>query len=280
MKPLIERKGMIEKDHSGLSLVQQCDVLGIHRSGLYYVPCAESEKNLAIMRLLDEQYFKTPFYGIRRLTAWLQEQGYNVNGKRVKRLMDIMGWKTIFRGYSTSKPGKGRKVYPYLLKGLVTSKVNQVWATDITYVPMRKGFMYLCAIIDVHTRYVVNWSISNTMSAEWCCEVLEEAIKVHGKPEIHNSDQGSQFTSELFTGCLKEHDVQISMDGKGRAIDNIYVERLWRSVKYEHVYLHTPADGVALYEGLSKYFTFYNRERLHQSLGYLAPEVLYKRQAA
>ena len=280
MKPLTERKGMIEKDHSGLSVVQQCDLLSIHRSGLYYVPCVESEENLAIMRLLDEQYFKTPFYGIRRLTAWLQDQGYNVNRKRVKRLMGIMGWQTIFRGYSTSKPNKEHKVYPYLLKGLVTSKVNQVWATDITYVPMKKGFMYLCAIIDVHSRYVVNWSISNTMSAEWCTEVLEQAIEVHGKPEIHNSDQGSQFTSEVFTGCLKKHDIQISMDGKGRALDNIYVERLWRSVKYEHVYLHTPADGVALYEGLSKYFTFYNRERLHQSLGYLAPEVVYKRQAA
>ena len=280
MKPLTERKGMIERDHNGLSLVQQCDLLSIHRSGLYYTPCVESEENLAIMRLLDEQYFKTPFYGIRRLTAWLQDQGYNVNRKRVKRLMDIMGWKTIFRGYSTSKPGKGHKVYPYLLKGLVTSKVNQVWATDITYVPMKKGFMYLCAIIDVYTRYVVNWSISNTMSAEWCCEVLEQAIEVHGKPEIHNTDQGSQFTSEVYIEALKKHGIQISMDGKGRAIDNIIIERLWRSVKYEHVYLHTPADGVALYEGLSKYFAFYNRERLHQSLGYLAPEVLYKRLVA
>lgn len=280
MKPLSERKTMIEKDHSGLSVVQQCDLLSIHRSGLYYTPCEESDENLAIMRLLDEQYFKTPFYGIRRLTAWLQDQGYNVNRKRVKRLMGIMGWKTIFRGYNTSKPGKGYQVYPYLLKGLAINRPNQVWATDITYVPMRKGFMYLCAIIDLHTRYVVNWSISNTMTAEWCTEVLEQAIEVHGKPEIFNSDQGSQFTSEVFTGCLKSNDIQISMDGKGRAIDNIYVERLWRSVKYEHVYLHTPADGVALYEGLNSYFTFYNRERLHQSLGYLAPEVLYKRVAA
>ena len=280
MKPLTERKGMIQKDHSDLSLVQQCDLLSIHRSGLYYIPCAESEENLAIMRLLDEQYFKTPFYGIRRLTAWLVELGYNVNRKRVKRLMGIIGWQTIFRGYSTSEPNKEHKVYPYLLKGLVISRPNQVWATDITYVPMKKGFMYLCAIIDIHTRYVVNWSISNTMTAEWCTEVLKEAIDKHGKPEMHNSDQGSQFTSEEFTKCLKGHDIQISMDGKGRAIDNIYVERLWRSVKYEHVYLHTPADGIALYEGLSSYFTFYNRQRLHQSLDYLAPEVLYKKVAA
>ena len=271
---------MIEKDHSSLSVVQQCDMLTIHRSGLYYSACPESEENLAIMRLLDEQYFKTPFYGIRRLTAWLQDQGYNVNRKRVKRLMAIMGWKTIFRGCSTSKPNKEHKVYPYLLKGLTIDKPNQVWATDITYVPMRKGFMYLCAIIDLHSRYVVNWSISNTMTAEWCTEVLEQAIQMHGKPEFFNSDQGSQFTSEVFTGCLKRHEVQISMDGRGRALDNIYIERLWRSVKYEHVYLHTPEDGTVLYEGLSNYFMFYNRQRLHQSLGYLAPEVLYRKVAA
>lgn len=280
MKPLTERKGMIEKDHCELSVVQQCDMLTIHRSGLYYTPLPESEDNLAIMRLLDEQYFKTPFYGIRRLTAWLQDQGYNINRKRVKRLMDIMGWKTIFRSSNTSEPNRQHKVYPYLLKGLTIDKPNHVWATDITYIPMQKGFMYLCAIIDIHTRYVVNWSISNTMTAEWCTQVLEQAIDAHGKPEICNSDQGSQFTSEVFTGCLKSHDINISMDGRGRAIDNIYIERLWRSVKYEHVYLHTPTDGVALYKGLTSYFTFYNRQRLHQSLGYLAPEVLYKRMAA
>ena len=271
---------MIERGHNRLSIVQQCDLLTVHRSGLYYTPCMESEENLAIMRLLDEQYFKTPFYGIRRLTAWLASQGYSINRKRVKRLMGIMGWKTIFRGHNTSKPDKQHKVYPYLLKGLLINRPNQVWATDITYVPMGKGFMYLCAIIDLQTRYVVNWSISNTMTAEWCTEVVEQAIQMYGKPEVFNTDQGSQFTSEMFTGCLKRHEIQISMDGKGRAIDNIYIERLWRSVKYEHVYLHTPADGVALYEGLSNYFLFYNRQRLHQSLGYLAPEVLYKKAAA
>ncbi len=271
---------MIEKEHSRLSLVEQCHLLGMHRSGLYYTPCAQSEENLIIMRLLDEQYFKTPFYGIRRLTAWLQDQGYAVNRKRVARLISIMGWKTLFRGRNTSKPGKGHKIYPYLLKGLRIDRPNQVWATDITYIPMKKGFMYLCAIIDLHTRYVVNWSIGNTMTAEWCREVLEQAITMHGKPEIFNSDQGSQFTSEEFTQHLKKHEVQISMDGKGRAIDNFFIERLWRSVKYEHVYLHSPADGVALYEEPSNYFTFYNRERLHQSLGYLAPEVLYRKVAA
>ena len=280
MKSIVERRDMIDKNHIQMSIAEQCHLLNIHRSGLYYKPCMESEENLCIMRLLDEQYFKTPFYGVRRLTAWLQMLGYKINRKRVRRLMGIMGWETIFRAPRTSDPDKQHKVYPYLLKGLAITRVNQVWATDITYVPMRKGFMYLCAIIDIHTRYVINWSISNTMTADWCKEVLQQAIEQHGKPEIFNSDQGSQFTSNLFTDYLEKNEIQISMDGKGRAIDNIYMERLWRTVKYEHIYLHAPADGVALYEGLQEYFTFYNTERLHQSLGYRAPESVYKQAAA
>lgn len=275
-----ERRVMITKQQSSLSVVQQCRLLNLHRSGLYYQPCKESEENLFIMRLLDEQYFKTPFYGVRRLTAWLKQQGYYINRKRVKRLMELMGWQTIYRKPNTSKPCKENRIYPYLLRGLDINRVNQVWAMDITYVPMRKGFMYLCAIIDVHTRYVVNWSISNTMTAEWCRQVAEEAIQQHGKPEILNTDQGSQFTSSVFTELLKEKEVQISMDGKGRAIDNIFIERLWRSVKYEHIYLRVPEDGVGLYEGLNDYFCFYNSERLHQSLGYKTPEVLYNKRAA
>ena len=271
---------MITKQQSSLSVVQQCRLLNLHRSGLYYQPCKEREENLFIMRLLDEQYFKTPFYGVRRLTAWLKQQGYYINRKRVKRLMELMGWQTIYRKPNTSKPCKENRIYPYLLRGLDINRVNQVWAMDITYVPMRKGFMYLCAIIDVHTRYVVNWSISNTMTAEWCRQVAEEAIEQHGKPEILNTDQGSQFTSGVFTELLKEKEVQISMDGKGRAIDNIFIERLWRSVKYEHIYLRVPDDGVGLYEGLNDYFCFYNNERLHQSLGYKTPEVLYNKRAA
>lgn len=280
MKSISERRDMIDKNHLQVSIAEQCNLLSIHRSGIYYKPCPESEENLCIMGLLDEQYFKTPFYGVRRLTAWLQGLGYKINRKRVRRLMGIMGWETIFRAPRTSDPDKQHKVYPYLLKGLDITRVNQVWAIDITYVPMRKGFMYLCAIIDIHTRYVINWSISNTMTADWCKEVLQEAIEQHGKPEIFNSDQGSQFTSDVFTGCLLENEIQISMDSKGRAIDNIYIERLWRTVKYEHIYLYTPADGVALYEGLNDYFSFYNKERLHQSLGYQAPENLYKKAAA
>lgn len=271
---------MVERQNSSLSVRQQCGLLGIHRSGLYYRTCAEGEENLAIMRLLDEQYFRTPFYGVRRLTAWLQGQGYRINRKRVKRLMEVMGWQTIYRKPHTSKPCKENKVYPYLLKGLTINRRNHVWAMDITYVPMRKGFMYLCAVIDVYTRYVVNWSLSNTMTAEWCTEVVREAIQRYGQPEIMNTDQGSQFTSEVFTGLLKASGIQISMDGKGRAIDNIFIERLWRTVKYEHIYLNVPEDGLKLYEGLNGYFCFYNHERLHQSLGYKTPEVLYHKQAA
>jgi putative transposase len=271
---------MVDKQHSSLSVVQQCRLLGLHRSGLYYHPCRESEENLAILRQLDEQYFKTPFYGVRRLTAWLKVQGYDVNRKRVKRLMELMGWQTIYRRPNTSKPCKEHRIYPYLLKDLSINRYNQVWAMDITYVPMRKGFMYLCAIIDVHTRYVVNWSLSNTMTAEWCTMVVSEAIEQHGKPEIMNTDQGSQFTSDVFTGLLKEKEIQISMDGKGRAIDNIFIERLWRTVKYEHIYLKVAEDGVNLYEGLNEYFCFYNSDRLHQSLGYKTPEVLYSKRAA
>ena len=271
---------MVEQQNSSLSVVQQCGLLSIHRSGLYYRPCLESEENLTIMRLLDEQYFKTPFYGVRRLTAWLNQQGYCINRKKVRRLMKLMRWQTIYRKPDTGKPCKENRIYPYLLKGLTVNRRNQVWAMDITYVPMRKGFMYLCAIIDVHTRYVVNWSLSNTMTAEWCMQVVKEAIQQHGKPEIMNTDQGSQFTSDVFTGLLKEKEVQISMDGKGRAIDNIFIERLWRTVKYEHIYLKVAEDGLCLYEGLNEYFCFYNSERLHQSLGYQPPKVLYSNRAA
>ena len=271
---------MVDKDNIKLSVPRQCELLSIHRSGLYYQPCPESAENLQIMRLMDEQYFKTPFYGVRRLSAWLQASGFTINRKRVKRLMELMGWQTIYRGPRTSQPDKKHKVYPYLLKGLTITRANQVWATDITYIPMRKGFMYLCAVIDLHTRYVVNWGISNKMNADWCRQIMEEAIETYGKPEISNSDQGSQFTSEVFTRLLLDKQIQVSMDGKGRAIDNIFIERLWKSVKYEHVYLNIAKDGVDLYAGLQKYFQFYNSERFHQSLNYQTPEIVYKNAAA
>lgn len=270
---------MTDKQNSSLSLTRQCQLLSLHRSGLYYQPCQEKDENLQIMRMLDEQYFKTPYYGIRKLTAWLRLQGYTICTKRVRRLMLLMGWQTIYRRPNTSKSCKENRIYPYLLKGLTINRANQVWAMDITYVPMSRGFMYLCAIIDIHTRYVVNWSISNTMTAEWCSQVIREATEQHGIPEILNTDQGSQFTSEAFTGLVKEKGIQISMDGKGRAIDNIFVERLWRSVKYEHIYLRVPNDGVMLYEGLNEYFRFYNHHRPHQSLGYQSPAQYAKKAA-
>jgi len=271
---------LIDKNNSSLSVVRQCQLLGIHRSGLYYRPCPESQENLDIMRILDEQYLKTPFYGVRKLKIWLQHQGLQVNRKRLKRLMKIMGWKTLYRYKSTSKPDKQNRLYPYLLKGVAINRPDQVWAMDITYVPMRRGFMYLCAIIDLHTRYVLNWSVSNTMTAEWCTGVLGEAMATHGIPEIFNTDQGSQFSSELFTSALKAKNVAISMDGKGRAINNIFIERLWRTVKYEHVYLHVAEDGLKLYEGLCDYFLFYNNERMHQSLNYQTPTEFYEKRKA
>ena len=271
---------MIEENHPEMSIIHQCNTLELHRSGLYYQPVAESEENLAIMRFLDEQYYKTPFYGIRKLTASQEKEGYEVNHKRVRRLMKVMGWRTIYREPKTTIGDKEHKVYPYLLRGLVIEKSNQVWEIDITYVPMRKGFMYLCAIIDVHTRYVVNWSVSNSMTAEWCKTVVQEAIERHGKPVILNSDQGSQFTSEIFTQYLIDNEIIISMDGKGRALDNIFIERLWRNVKYENIYLNVYEDGLSLYKGLAEYFYFYNKERLHQSLDYLTPEALYNKVAA
>jgi len=271
---------MVEKQNSSLSITGQCRLLSIHRSGLYYEPASETEENLAIMRLLDEQYFKPPFYGVRRLTVWLQSLGYVINRKPVKRLMALMGWQTIYRKPWLSKPDKEHKVYPYLLKGLAINRVNQVWAMDITYLPMKRGFMYLGAVIDLHTRYVVNWSVSNSMTAEWRSQVVAEAVEQHGVPEILNTDQGSQFTSDVFIAQLKENGIQPSMDGKGRAIDNIFIERLWKTVKYEHVYLKVPENGVQLYEGLNEYFSFYNNSRPHQSLGYQTPENMYKRKAA
>lgn len=278
MRPLHERRQLLDKNHLRLSVAAQCRALSIHRSGIYYKPAPESEENLQIMRLLDEQFFLTPFYGVRRLTPWLESKGFHANHKRVKRLMDLMGWQTLYQKKNTSKRKKGDAVYPYLLRGLEVNRRNQVWAIDITYIPMRRGFMYLCAIIDLHTRYVVNWSISNTMTAEWVRTVVEDAMAEHGQPEIINSDQGSQFTSYEYTSLLlqREKPVAVSMDGKGRAIDNIFIERLWKSVKYECVYLNAFEDGVQLYNGLNEYFRFYNHERFHQSLDYKMPASLYK----
>lgn len=277
--PLQERRGKINTEDKALNISKQCELLSVHRSGLYYQPVAEKEENLEIMKQLDEQYFDTPFYGVLRLTAHFQNLGYQINVKRMRRLMKLVNWKTIFREPKTTITNKLHKKYPYLLRGLKIEKQNQVWATDITYIPMRKGFMYLMAIIDLHSRKVLNWSLSNTMSADWCAEVLQETIKNYGCPEIFNTDQGSQFTSDVFINILKSNEIKISMDGKGRALDNIFIERLWKSVKYEHVYLYVYEDGLSLYKGLEGYFEFYNERRLHQSLDYKTPNEIYERKS-
>jgi len=254
---------MIERD-TELSIRRQCELLGLHRSGLYYTQSVESAENLAIMRRLDEQYLKTPFYGYRKLHVLLLSEGYVVGKKRLKRLMKLMGWETIYRKPNTSKPNELHYKYPYLLRNLEVTRKNQVWEIDITYIPMRRGFMYLCAIIDLKTRYVVHWSVSNTMSSEWCRQTVEEA----------------QFTSHVYIEYLKGLEtVKISMDGKGRATDNIFIERLWKSVKYEWIYLHVYENGIELYNGLEEYFRFYNEERFHENLGYKTPGMIFKRVA-
>ena len=275
MRSLSERLAMIDRKHPDMRIVTQCELLTIHRSSLYYSPLGESDENLDIMKKMDEQYFKTPFYGVLKLTESLRDPGHTVNQKRVRRLMKLIQWRTIYREPRTTIADKTKYKYPYLLKGLKIERKNQVWAMDITYVPMQKGFMYLTAIIDLHSRYVVHWSVSNSMTAEWCTDVLKAAIEKHGAPEIFNTDQGSQFTSEMFINILNSNDIQISMDGKGRAIDNIFIERLWRSVKYENIYLNVYENGVDLYKGLEQYFEFYNHERIHQSLNYGTPGKKY-----
>ena len=267
---------MVDPNYKQLSMTRQCGLLSIHRSGLYYKPCPESRLNLELMGIIDREFFDKPFYGVRRMTHHLRHMGYMVNRKRIKRLYRLMDLRVVYPTKSTSQPGKGHHIYPYLLRGLLIDRVNQVWATDITWIPMKKGYMYLMAIIDLKSRYVVNWSVSNTMDADWCAGVMAEAIKKYGAPEICNTDQGSQFTSLAFTDVLKESGIKISMDGRGRAIDNVFIERLWRSLKYEHVYLNPADGGLQLYEQLGKYFKFYNNERLHQSLDYEPPVSVFK----
>ena len=278
--PLAKRCLFIEPGNIKISVLKQCAILSIHRSRYYYEPIAETAENLAMMLWMDKQYFETPFYGVLRLTAELIDIGYAVNQKRVRRLMKLIGWKTLYQQPRTTIADKASYKYPYLLKGVRFVRVNQVWEIDITYLPMAKGFMYLFAIIDVYTRFIVGWDISNTMSAEWCASITEEAILAYGKPEIINSDQGSQFTSEVHTALLKKHEIQISMDGKGRAIDNIYIERFWRTIKYEDIYLKVYENGVSLYRGVERYMHFYNTKRKHQHLDNKTPKALYTQQVA
>jgi putative transposase len=270
-----QRLGMIDREHPELSLVRQCSLLRVSRSSLYYQPAPASAEYLELMALMDRQYLKTPFYGSRKMTAWLRAQGYQVNRKRVRRLMQVMGLEAIYRKPNTSKPAPDHQVYPYLLKGLEINRVNQVWTADITYIPMARGFLYLVAIMDWHSRYVLAWRLSNTMEVDFCVEALAEALR-KGRPEVFNTDQGSQFTSEAFTGMLLEQGIQISMDGKGRYTDNIFVERLWRSIKYEEVYLKAYQNGSEARAGIGAYLDFYNQERPHQALGYRTPGEVFQ----
>lgn len=256
-----------------MPITRQCKALSIHRSGLYYKPKPETVLNLGLMRLMDEHYIHHPFKGANRMHTWLtRDKGYQVSKNRIERLYyRVMGLRAVIPGKHTSRRNKSHKVYPYLLRGLKAERPNQVWAMDITYIPMEKGFMYLTAVIDLYSRYIVNWSVSNSMDAVWCKEVLEEAIEHYGKPEIINTDQGSQFTSDEFTGFVLNNGIKLSMDGKGRAIDNVFIERFWRDIKYEKLYLNPPDDGTDLYLKTAQYMDYYNHERRHGGIDDLRP---------
>ncbi len=261
---------MIDRGLVSVSIRRQCELVGLSRSSLYYQPAGESEENLLLMRLIDRQYTRTPFYGWPRMTAYLRREGYEVNPKRVRRLMTLTGLQAIYPKRKTSVATPGHKQYPYLLRGLRIDRPCQVWSSDITYVPLRGGFMYLVAIMDWFSRYVLAWQLSNTLDGLFCRVALRQALE-RGVPAIFNTDQGAQFTAEEFTSILEGAGVRISMDGRGRAMDNVFVERLWRTVKYEHIYLMDYAQVPELEAGLHGYFQFYNQERPHQSLGYRTP---------
>lgn len=259
-----------------LSINKQCELACIPRSNWYYEPRGEREENLLYMRLIDEQFVKTPFYGVPRMCWMLRQQGYKVNEKRVSRLMRLMGIQAIYPKRNLSKPEPGHKIYPYLLRGVKVERPDHVWSTDITYIRMTRGFLYLCAVIDWGSRYVLSWRLSNTIDTEFCIRTLLDALDRGIHPEIFNTDQGSQFTSPRFTRVLEERQIKISMDGKGRALDNVFIERLWRDVKYEHVFLHEYHNGIELHKGLEKYFHFRNTERPNETLGYKIPCEVYR----
>lgn len=273
---ITERRQLVVASHPRLSLSKQCELLEVTRSQIYYKPKGESALNDKLMKHIDQYFLLHPDYGVDRMTDYLNmDLGYRVNEKRVRRLYKLMNLKTIYPKPITTTRDPQTYKYPYLLRNLSITRPNQVWQTDITYIPMFRGFMYLAAIIDVYSRKIVGWSISNTMSKEWCIELLEDTIEKHGKPEIHNSDQGSQYTSEKYIQALKKHEIQISMDGKGRALDNIYIERFWRSIKQEKIYLNPPNGGLDLYEKVKEYMHFYNTERRHTEIGSIPPDQMY-----
>jgi putative transposase len=266
---------MVARDEDELSVRRQCRLLGLHRWSVYYQPQPEPAEDLELMQLIDEEYTRHPFSGSRSISRWLKEKGHEVNRKRVQRLMRLMGLEGLVPRPSTSRPHPQHEVYPYLLRGVEVTRANQVWAADITYVPMARGFAYLVAIIDWYSRTVLAWRLSNTLDGSFCIDALNEALGRWGTPEIFNTDQGTQFTAEAWTDKLKANGVAVSMDGRGRFLDNIFVERLWRTVKYEEIYLHAYDDLVEAREQLRRYFAFYNDERPHKAVAYLAPSAAY-----
>ena len=269
------RKEMVEPAHSDLSIKKQCNLIQISRSSWYYEALGESALNLELMRRIDEQFLKDPSFGARQMARYLRRQGYNVNRKRVRRLMLKMGLMAIYQKPNTSKPHSEHKIYPYLLRGLEITAPNHVWCADVTYIPMRRGFLYLVAIMDWASRKVLSWSLSNTMEADFCVAALKKAMEKYGKPVIFNTDQGSQFTSLAFTQTLVDAEVKISMDGKGRWMDNVMVERLWRSLKYNCVYLHAFESGTEAREKIGKWIRQYNEDRPHSSLDDKTPFEAY-----
>jgi putative transposase len=271
-----ERRALVERGAPVLPVSRQCRLLALSRSLVYRRSAEISEEDCTIMALIDRQYLIRPYYGSRRMAAWLATQGHVVNRKRVQRLMRLAGLVAIYQRPNTSKAAAAHKIYPYLLGGISIERVNQVWCSDVTYIPMAKGFLYLVVIMDWVSRAVLAWRLSNTLGAEFCVEALEEALSRYGQPEIFNTDQGSQFTSDDFTRLLKRHAITISMDGKGRCMDNIFVERLWRSLKYEEVYLNAYAGVAEAKAGIGSWLGFYNEERQHQSLGYRTPRQVYE----
>lgn len=270
---------LVEPQHPKLSVRRQCELLGLNRSSLYYEPASETAENLRLMRLLDAEYTAHPFLGSRRLTKWLLEQGEGVNRKRIQRLLRLMGLVALYPKPKLSAGRAGHRIYPYLLRDVRLERPDQVWSTDITYVPLTSGFMYLAAILDWYSRYVIAWRLSNTLDGSFCLDMLEEALS-RGLPEVFNTDQGVQFTAQAWTGRLKSAGVAVSMDGKGRCLDNVFVERLWRSVKYEDIYLWRYEGVPQLQRGLERYFPYYNEERLHQSLDYRTPAAVYRQRRA
>ena len=272
---VLQKRELISPDYPHLSVSNQCKLVGLHRSSYYFKPKGESVLNQQLMKSIDRKFLKCPFYGVERMTDHLRSLGYSVNPKRVRRLYKIMNLRTLHPKRNLSKAKASDYKYPYLLKGLKIERPNQVWQADITYIPMFRGFMYMFAIIDVYSRRIVGWSTSNTMSMEWCREVLLDTLRTEGKPEIFNTDQGSQFTSPDFIQCLLNNDIEVSMDGKGRALDNVYIERFWRSLKYEYIYLNPPNGGVDLYKGIKAYVKFYNGERKHTATGFIPNDLFF-----